>query len=282
MDNITRTGVSSLLQTCMFLRRPYVVLPNTTLNEKFNIQSRILPPANVYPAMAYVAIGNGGHKLGLGADSLVAPDVTQHTARDASTFKPLPWVMRETSNDLTQPERAKYGLRREEEHGGRRYYVYYLKRLDLTKVDPLLEYIVVDGNTKTVTEFVPDSSDLNPTPAELSPTGVNTVSGDYLSASAKVPVTLTAEDMVELRNVAQVLYNDDKYAIISEVALCTGVDKTVDSPAPGNTTIPFNEALVVQVAAFISAFIPAKYSVSGFNMLLDLGATEPLFKLNAP
>jgi hypothetical protein len=282
MENITRTAYGSLLQTCEWLKRPYVVLENTTLNEKFGIQSRVLPAAGVYPSLGYLAIGNGGHKLGLGADALVAPDVTQHTARNAAPFKIMPFVLRETDNDLTAPERAKYALRREEDHGGVRYYAYYLKRLDLSQVTPSLEYIVIDGATKTVTEFVPTSADLNPVPTDLAPTGVNTVSGDYLSATAKVPVVFTPADMTELRNMAQILFGNDKYAIVSEVAMCTGVDKMVDSPAPGNSTIPFNEAIAVQTASFVSTFIPAKFMVTGFNMLLDMGSTEPLFRLQDP
>lgn len=281
MDNITRTAMGGLLQTCMWLRRPYIVVPNTTLNEYYNIQSRVLPAANVYPQLGYAAIGNGGHVLTIGADNLTAPEPTQHRADTGNAFKAMPWVLRETTDDLATTERGKYALRREEEHGGVRYYAYYLRRLDLTTTNPSLEYIVVDGDTKTVTEFVPDSSYLNPVPTELGTTGVNTVSGDYLSASAKVPIVMTGDDMTELRNMAMILFGAEKYAIISEVCLCTGVDKLVDSPAPGNSTIPFNEAIAVQVATYVEAFIPAKYMTTGFNMLLDCGTTEPLFKVDA-
>jgi hypothetical protein len=279
MDNITRTGIAGLLQTCMWLRRPYIIPATTTLNEKYNILSGILPADNVYPSLGYVAIGNGGHKLTLGADNLTAPDPTEHVADEGAAFKPMPWVLRETTNDLSAPERRNYALRREEEHGGVRYYAYYLKRLDLSTVNPALEYLIVDGATSTVTPFVPDSSYLNPVPRDLSPVGANTVNGEYLSTSAKVPVIFTKQDMTELRDMAMILFGFDKYAIVSEIVLCTGVDKQTDSPAPGNSTIPFLEAIGVQVAAYVSAFIPAKFMTSGFNMLLDAGTTEPLFKL---
>jgi len=282
MEVITRTGYGAHLQTCMKFRRPYPIYTNTTLNEKLNIQSGVKPPVGEYPYCGYLAIGNGGHKVAQGADNMSAPDPVEHIATDAAPFKILPFVLREQTDDLSEPQRRKYALRREEEHNGVRYYAYYLMRMDLSALNPTLELVVVDGDTKTTSPFVPTSEVLSPVPQELSPTGVNTVDGDYLSASAKVPIVFTEDDMTELRNVAKVLFGADKYAIISELIPCYGYDKMVDSPAPGNTTIPFNEAIAVQVDSFINTFIAAKFTKSGFDMLLDAGTSEPLFKLTAP
>jgi hypothetical protein len=277
MEGITRTCWGGLLQTCMWLRRPYIVLPNTTLNEKLGIRETDKPPVGVYPFMGYLAVGNGGHKLSLSADGVLGTDPLQQKATNGSPFKLMPFVLREQSDDLTQAQRARFALRKEEEHGGVRYYAYYLMRLPLENVNPSLESLVIDGGVKTVAPYVPDSSVLNPVPDELSPTGVNTVDGDYISVTAKVPVDLTADDMTELLNVAKILFGDEKYAIVSEFVMCQGLDKMVDSPAPGNATIPFNEAIAVQVASFVPGFVAAKFSKTGFDMMLDAGTTEPLF-----
>lgn len=278
--DITRTCYGGQLQTCLWLRRPYAILTNTTLNEKLDIQSGVYPANNVYPALGYMAIGNGGHKLALGADGLIGTDPQQQESTNASPFKMMPFVLREETNDLTTAQQANYALRREETWNGTRYYAYYLKRIDLSNVNPTLEYITVDGDTKTVTPWVPDSSVLNPVPQALSSTGVNTTDGDYISVSAQVPVNFTADDMTELMNMSQVMFGDPKFAIVSEIALCQGTDKTVDSPAPGNTTIPFNEAIAVQVASFVPAFVVAQFSQTGFDMVLDCGTTEPLFNVS--
>lgn len=287
MEAIVRTCWGGQLQTCMWLRRPYVLLPNTTLNEKLGIQAATKPPTYdgnnnpVYPFMGYLAVGNGGHKLSLSADGVMGTDPLQQKATNGSPFKIMPFVLREQTDDLTAAQRARYALRKEEEHGGVRYYAYYLIRLNLSNVNPTLESLVIDGGVKTITPYVPDSSVLNPVPEELSPTGVNTVDGDYISVTAKVPVDFDLDDMNELRNVAKVLFGDEKYAIISEFVMCQGMDKMVDSPAPGNSTIPFNEAIGVQVASFVPGFVPAKFSKTGFDMMLDAGTTEPLFSAAA-
>ena len=209
MESIVRTCWGGLLQTCMWLRRPYVVLPNTTLNEKLGIRETDKPPVGVYPFMGYLAIGNGGHKLALSGDGVLGTDPLQQKATNGSPFKIMPFVLREQSDDLTVAVRARYALRKEEIHGGVRYYAYYLKRIDLSNVNPTLESLVIDGETKTVSPYVPDSSVLNPVPEELSPTGVNTVDGDYISVTAKVPVDFTLDDMTELRNVAKILFGDE-------------------------------------------------------------------------
>jgi hypothetical protein len=281
MENITRTGYNNMLQTAMLLGAPYTWLPNSTLNERLTIQAKVYPASDVYPRLKYVCIGNGGHTMSVGADGVAAPDPTQHIGTNSGLFKPLPFVLREVTNDLTDAERVNYALRREETWNGRRYYAYYAKRIDTSNVVPKLEYIQVRDGVTTTEDFVPDSSDLNPVPQDLSPDGVNTTNGDYIATSAKLPLDFDANDMTELRNVGMVIYGEEKRAIISEIALCTGVDKQVSVTTGGNATVMFNEAIGVQISSFVSSFIQSKYQKSGEDVLLDIGATEPLFKLEA-
>ena len=135
-----------------------------------------------------------------------------------------------------------------------------------------------DGETVT-TPFVPDTSNLNPTPPELNNSGVNLTTGDYTTTTAKVNIPLTQAEVTELLNVAEILYSDDGFAIISELQTCSAVDKIVQSPGPGSTTINFNDAIAVQVNSHINTFFPLKFTNNGVDILLDVGATEPLFKL---
>jgi hypothetical protein len=279
MENITRTIFGSYLQTCMFQRRPFVLVPSSTLNEKFGIAADQMPAANEIPWAGYFAIGNGGHRMSVGAGGVTKTEPVQHKATDAALYNHIPFVLREMENDLTVVERQQFALRRKESHGGRFYFAYYLKRIDLSNAVPAMEYITAEGGTQTVTPFVPDSSNLNPVPPEISPTGVNVTGGDYVSATSKNDLKFTPWDIQELLNVAKVLYDDDSYAIVSEIALCSGLDKVLQSPGVGNTTINFTEAIAVQVMTHINTFIPAKYSNQGTETLLDLGATEPLFAL---
>lgn len=277
MENITRTAIGSLLQTYLLMGLNYRYTEKTTLNEKFDIQSGVIPAAGINPALRYFTIGNGGHRMAVGADSIAIPDPIQHRTTDCALFNHLPLVLREPTQDLTAVERAKYALRREETHQNRRYIAYYAKRLTTDNVVPAMEYhTVTSGGGDQVAPWVPDSSNLNPTPPQLSSEGVNVISGDYVSITAKVNLVLTAQDAAELLNVARVIYDDERLAIISEIGLCSGVDKPVTTG-----TLTYNEAIGVQVCAHYSSIYPMKYNQNGIDLILDIGATEPLFALQA-
>ena len=272
--NSNKTIYCRKLETAMLLGVPYKALANTTLNEKFNILVNN-KPIN-YPTLKYYAIGVGGNDI---IEGNVGYTYSEHNSTHATLFNHVPFILREITNDISATERAKYGLRRKEIFNGVTYIAYYLKRLPLSNVVPDMEYITVNDGVQTVNVFSPNSSNLNPTPPDLSNTGVNLVSGDYVAASAKMNIDLSSSDVAELLNVANVMYGDSSYAIISEIALCTGVDKTVQSPGANNSMINFNEAIAVQVASFINTFYALEFTNSGAEIALDIGICEPLLKL---
>ena len=280
MEPIVRTIFSSFLQTAQILKTDYVVPEHSTLNEKFNIQSGIYPDTSILPGLRYFAIGNGGHKMTVGANGLAKPDPVQHRATDAALFSHIPFALRELDNDLDSVERAKYGLRRKELYNGQNYIAYYLKRIDLTNVVPEMEYITVNNGVQTVNAYTSTSANLNPTPPDISSNGVNLVTGDYVAASAKVNINFTNSEISELLNAANIVYGDQSYAIISEVALCTGVDKLVQSPAANNTVINFNEVIATQVASFINTFYAVEFTNNGIEIALDIGICEPLLNIS--
>jgi len=279
MELNTRTVYSAYLQTCMLTKRPFVMKPFTTLNERFDIQAGVAPATNDYPGLGFMVIGNGGHRMVTGAGGKTKPEPIQHLATDAAPYDPLPWVLRLPSEDLTSTERANYALRKEETYDGRTYIAYYARRLDFSTVVPVMQYITVDENgDQTVTDFEPNNSNLFPTPQNLENTNVNVPTGTYVSASAKILIPVSAWEANELINVAQVKYADPDYAIISEVELVTGVNKTVSVSGPSGT-FNFNEVIAAQVASHVAAFYPVRFSRNGFEISLDVGATEPLFRL---
>lgn len=280
MDNIVRTIYGSFLQTCQYTGRPWVKKPSSTLNEKFGIQASALPSVNEVPAVKYFAIGNGGHEFDTQTGGTTFPALKQHKATDAALFKHLPFILREVANDLTPEQRAKYAMRRQEEWGGKQYFAYYLKRIDYTGVTPAMNSVAVVNGVKTITEFAPNTSNLNPTPPDLDSTGVNLVDGNYVNASAPVQLALSEDEATELREVATIMFNNDNLAIISEVALVSGLDKTVPSPASGGGTINFLEAVCAQVTSFVGCFFAVKFNNANNALVLDIGATEPLLDLS--
>lgn len=278
MEHIVRTVYGAYLQTCQLLGVPMVLKPNSTLNEKFNIHTNISIADSDKPSMRYVTIGNGGHRMVTGTNGIGRPEVIQHTPRNAALYNHLPFILRLPHDDLAPIERAKYRLRRLETHDGVTYVAYYLKLLNMTNTVPQLELRTVVDNITTATVFNPTIADLNPTPPALNSGGVLTTTGDYIAATGKVPFTMVSNEIDEFLNVANIIYGDDGYAMISEIGLCSGVDRTVMGDFNG-ASIGYTDAVGVQIINFISKFIHAPSNNAGINIEFDVGSVEPLLVL---
>lgn len=279
-ENITRTIYGAKLQTAKQMLMPFRLDAIATLNSKFNILADQLPPVDTYPGMRYIAIGNGGHRFQAGTDGIPYPETLAHAADDAALFHHLPFVLRPVGNDISPVERVKYALRRIEQWRGANYIAYYLKRLDFTGAEVEMNFTHVENGQSVTRPFVPDSSNLNPVPRQLSANGINVVNGDYLSASANLGIILDTAAIAEFMAAVEIIYQEDNYAVISEIAICSGIDKVVTLTDPGLPAFNFNEAIAVQVNSFIQAFSALKFNNNGFQLALDCGATEPLFTIN--
>lgn len=279
MEHVTRTIYGSYLQTCLKLKVEHVISPFTTLNEKLGIQSGVVPPPGVYPTVGYYVWGNKGHQGQIGADGIPLVIAAQHRATDAALFNQLPFVLREVNNDLTSIERAKYGLRRVEVRGGISYVAYYLKRIDKTNVVAEMQYRSNTNGTITTTPFVPTADNLSPTPVVIPEGGVTTLTGDYAIVSAQTDISLTAWEVAEMLNVAEIIYGDSNYAIISELGICSGVDKVITVTPTVGAPFNFNEVIAVQISTHIAVMNVLTSSNEGVTRLLDFGTNDPLFNI---
>lgn len=279
MRIITRTVFGAAMQTAQYLGKSYQVQENSTLNEKFGVQANTLPANDERHAVKFFCIGNGGHRAVTGADGLSYTTPNNHAATDAACFNHIPFVLREIANDLSIEQRAQYGLRRVETHNGRQYIAYYAKRLVLDNVNVNLQKTTVEGSNQTTNPFVPTSANLSPTPLgdDLGDSEVVTASGEYVSGSAVVTINFNSADADELREVARVLYGDEKYAVISEIALVGGVDRTVTGSAAGSSNINYLEVIAAQVTTFIATYYQLNMQNNGFTFTADVGIAEPLF-----
>lgn len=279
MESVCRTIWGSYLQSCELLGITHDVKEFTTLNEKFAIQSGVAITPGTYPKVQYFCIGNGGHQMTMGADNIPLTKINQHKATDAALFKHLPFVLRTVDNDLTATQRANYALRKEEIFNGTTYIAYYLRRIDMTGVISEIDYRSVLNGVITSTVYVPSIGSLSPTPAVINNTGVNVLAGDYITTTAMVTVAFTPEEIAELLNVANIIYADENYAIISEIGLCSGADKVINIISASGGNFNFNEAIGVQIISFISSMHIAKYTTQGIEKFLDIGCNEPLVSL---
>lgn len=272
--NTKRTIYGSALQTAQMIGATHRLLPNSTLNTKFDILKDETLSKN--PNIAYYAIGNGGHENYPGEDGQALTRARVHSARHAALFKHLPFVMRETTNDLDELTRAKYALRTIEEFDGVNYYCYWLKRIDLSEVPVNTFYSVTDGDSTTTDPFIPSPEDLNPVPGEIPSEGVVAASGEELTAQALIDINFDAGDAEELLKVCRIRFKNELYATVSEIALCSGEDKEMPVTPPQGLPYNFLEAIGVQVNMHISCLYSIHFSNSGFDLRVDLGASEPL------
>lgn len=277
-EKTTRTIYGMYLQTCAHMGLPFVVYPNTTLNEKLGVQAGKIPDAGVYPTVGYLSLGNGGLKSDVSGDGTLVMVPKIFNATNASPYNPLPLVLRPLGNDLDPATRAKYALRRIETRNNVPYIAYYLKRLDKTGLTASMNLTTVVNGVKSTVPFSPDSSVLNPVPPAISTPGVITADGTYVNASAPLGIVLDANDIAELMNVFDIIYQNPHAAIISEAALCSGVDLTVQVTDQGGSTFNMAEAIAVQVNDLVNVGAPLEFNSDGVKWNLDMGATEPLFK----
>lgn len=274
---ITRTAYGIHLQTIKKLGLPYNMIENTTLNEKFNVQSGVAPAPGVTPNMHYMAIGNLGHLTVRADDGSDETIPIPHRASDAACYGHIPFVLRETNNDLPADQRRKYGLRVEETHDGRNYFAYYLRRIDMEGVVSQLQSVEIDEDGVAVTTpFVPTTANLNPERPEISNTGTVLGSRSSISSSAVMTIELREDDVAEILNAHRIRTGSNRSPVISEIALCSGIDREVAGPGGGSGTFNYTEVIACQVNVFISTYHALGYSSNGATFTLDVGGTESL------
>ena len=283
MDKNVSTILKSLLQTSELLGKQYNVLPKTTINEQLSIPDgspQIIIPGET-PSMRIAVIGDGGFTTQTGDDGRPFPTSYYHKPTDSGLFSPIPFLIRAVGSDINNISglRDKYRLRKLITIGGQSYVAYYGKVVvaDVTQIG--LESRTVQGNgTIAVTPFVHGSVDLNPVPTLLAPNTPYTTTNQYVAASKKVVLALTASDISELLHVAEIIYNDSRPMTISEVAMCSGVDRSLN--IDGNVANTMTEAYCVQVMSFLATNFPASNYLDGTNYTFDVGNTEPLFAVS--
>jgi hypothetical protein len=275
MKSIQTSFASSFLQTCQHLDVPFVVLPHTTLNEKLGIQATASIQPTEMPGLRLLVIGNGGHRAITGVGGFPLTDIIDHQADHAALYNQIPFVLRALDNDLTPAERTKYALRKEVTINTRNYIAYYAMRLVTDNIQVKGTKTIVEDGISTSTDYVTTTANLNPVPPALSNTGAISTSGEYLSTSAVLAVPFNERDVTELLNVAKIMYNDERYAVISEFGFCTSIDRNVQVETTQGLT-NFKEAIAVQIATFVAAHYELIFNTKGFDFRIETGAVEPL------
>lgn len=257
------------LQLNKSLNRDHTLEANSTLNQKLSIQSGVNFNAGERPEVEYLCIGRGGVQYVSGDRNLLL-----HTVEDACFFEQMPFVMRETTNDLGPDERARYRLRVMENIGGKNYFVYYGLKVDLSTSIVNKELIDTTGGTENVSAWTSDASRQSPTPVSVdSSSGLPiTTTNVSIKISASVEVVLTTEDIQNIIDAAEIKFGSPNKAIITEVGFCSGVDRNVTS-TEGGVNVSYDEVIGCQVAQFIADDINLITTSTSYTIKYGLGTT---------
>lgn len=269
----TRTVLGEYIQTVNWPRLPFEMEPNTTLNEKFEILPKVAPEAGERPAMRYFAIGNLGHRSVQNTDRSEESEPIPHSPTDAACYNHIPFVLRENTgdNDLTTEQRARYCLRKIETHNNKEYIAYYGRRIDMSSGRAKFQKLTKDEDQVYPEDYSFTTDNLNPPLPSVGYEGVRAASRIQYAATAVMKITLDSNDIAEIIHAHQIRTGSTRSPVISEIALCTGVDKTV--PLPSSST-GYNEVIACQVNLFMSVHHAIGYSSGGMDIVVDFGAAE--------
>lgn len=299
---VTRTVYGAAIQTVKQLGLKHVVLDYTTINQAINEQTIVskLPAVRtrgmeITDPYAYqtdtdkiytnwMVIGNLGHLNFVDPDDAIPYSIpVPHKASDSGLYNIYPFVMRPIAQDLTRQERRIYGLRRTLEVDGELYAAYYGRRLTFDGTAPdMLITTVVDGE-ETSEIFIPTFENLRP---EKMSEAV-TYDGVYMSVSMLSTVVFGESEIQNLKDVARLLFGNERKAIISEIGICSAVEKMVKQRYPhpvGSAQQPVNvpadqfyDIVACQINAHVTTYIPISFVDKEYTYVVDLGASEPIF-----
>lgn len=278
MTTLVRTAVNAELQTAIYLRKQHVIRPFSSLNELHSVNANQAINAGEMPSFKYIAIGNKGHRSETGVDGITITRGIPHQTSDTGLYNQLPFVLRLPQNDLNAQQVANYRLRKMVNINGQNYVAYYLRVLDLSTTVPRIELRVTTDGTTVATPFEFTQANLRPPVPVIGSNQVLVTSGESIAVTAKVPFKFSADDAAELRNVANIMYGNEAYAIVSEMATVTGVDRLLQGDFNGNR-LQYQEVVGAQIASFISTYYPFDILRDGAVADLDVGNVEGLMSL---
>lgn len=270
----TKTIWASYIEQIEACNITFAPEPNTTINQSLAIEAGTNLPNNETMRMQYLVIGKGGHQNVAGSTSRV--NTLQHGIRDADLFDMIPFVLRETNNDLSPVERAKYRLRKLINVGGTNYFAYYCRVVTLGAAKPQIEMIDMSVDPRAITPYVINANQLTPTPLTLDASGnVNTATQNHIRVAIPLEITLDSTDLANILEAVTIMTGDARDAIISEVGMCYGMDKSVTSSA-GGVSVTYDEVLACTIAHHIPARADLQLTSDELKLNYSLATTQPL------
>lgn len=270
-----RTVYGALVQNALRWNTKLRILPNSTLNQKFVVAADALPYDTDKVTSQYFVLGINGVEY-IPFQDMYKSQWRNYRPTQAALFKHIPLVMRRMTEPLSPTERNNLRLRVIEVHNGVSYECWYARLTGHDETPADAEKRTVINNVITPDNWSPALSDLNPTPESLDPNAPVENGRSYIAVSKKVKIILTPADIQELINSATIKFGDPNLADISELAICSGVDRRIPGDFNG-TQQNYIESIYTQINDFMRVRFSAPDSLGGKELDLDIGTSEPMF-----
>lgn len=243
---VSPTGVGVIVSAAVNCRQPIELLKYMTLNEVYGIlaDESIGVKHGKDFVMGYFGIGIGGSRS-IGNDSFGLEDrqVYQHKATDFNAYHPIPFLIRELSNDIDPIQREMFRMRVVRPIGDKIYVMYFLKKINFDDFKPSLKVGTRDPNTGAENSYpyIPKKEDIQPTPGVLTTVDSIPLSDTYVNGNGKLDLSLNVDDLNEVRNVCRILYGNANKAAINEMYVVHGIETKYDGEIDQGGTVNYSE-----------------------------------------
>lgn len=248
MESVVKTIYHTELMLSHIKGSTFTPLPNTTLNEKFNILEDGVNEDVPNPTLKYFCIGNGNIRT-LDTDDDITLHYGNHNVIDGALYNHIPFITRKLTEDIGIDDKLLYRLRKIHVIDGIEYVAYYMKLIPDNKVSSRILKITSEYDTMPKIEEYNynDSKILNPVPTEDT-VNIEDTSTTYVTCSDQITLTLNNTEISEINNAIEVLKlnADNNNNTINEIALCTGSDFL-------NTSDYTMEVIKAQVMFFVDS-----------------------------
>lgn len=260
---------------------PFQPTPNTLGMETYTPYAPATDTSGML--MRYLMLGNRGHKTWYGEDiDDGVPSAVEHATSDSGLYRPIPWVVRPVTSDLTPSQRSKYRLRKVLKINNVLYAAYYARIMDLTDTTPVQQmYHLVNNAIVDQTTFTANADNNNP----RHPVGDLTNDNTHIAITIPYSLNFTQADISNIIDACTLLFGDARYAFISEIAMCHGVDKQVLTRYPTSgvqnpvavAANTYFEVCACQVDSHVTMTQSLSQNQVGFGINLQVGGGRPLY-----
>lgn len=218
--NSRLTMYGRILINSLLTGKQYKPLPNTTLNEKFGIETDKILTTN--PIINYYCIGVGGNDVITGNSGY---SYSTHGVMDASLYKLVPFVMVKINEDLTNEEQSKYKFKVKEMYNGEEYYCYYLKKIDtINHSNNVFKISTTTSKSANRLSILDTNTDkyLNPIPNDRNIKNVDLNSNNMVANNTKLEFSLFKQDIKNINDAISIKYGDGYK--LTEIGVCSSVE----------------------------------------------------------